>query len=175
MSLRKAVEIVVGYDAKEGKDIIYDEPGKVKAFALVKSVIERIPSIPSTASEESYEVRKIEGLTPEELENEGLTDDEMEFLKGEVFVPEISNESSIKLLHAGEDQNIGIYIDNIDRRKVEKKYLGSKRFASLLSSVVKITVTGISPDYSNTKIVTDIDEALGNKTYQEEKPTSKKE
>jgi hypothetical protein len=175
MSLRKAVAIVIDHDAKEGKDIIYDESEKVKSFALAKRVIEKIPSIPSTASEESYEVREIEGLTPEELENEGLIDDEMEFLEGEIFVPEISNESSLKLLHTAEGQDVGIYIDKINRRKFEKKYLGSKKLASFADSVVKITITGISPDYSNSKIVTAIDEALGNKTYQEEKPASKKE
>jgi hypothetical protein len=164
MSLREAVTIVVDHDAEEGKDIIYDESGKVKALAIAKRVIEEIPSIPLTSPEDSYE-QKNEGLSPEELENEELRTDQIEFLRGEVFVPEITNQGSLKLDQVAEDQRIGIYIDRIKRTEFEKKYQNilTQKFASPLDYVVKVIVTGIFPDYSGLSVPEAIDEALGTK------------
>jgi hypothetical protein len=160
MSLNKAVTVVIDHDAEEGKDIIYDEFGKVKALAIAKRVIEEIPSIPLTSPDNNYE-QISEGLSPEELENEEQRTDQIEFLRGEVFVPEINSQGNLKLDHVAEDQRIGICIDRIKRTEFEKKYLGSEKFASLVDYVLKVSVRGISPDYSGISVPEAIDEALG--------------
>ncbi len=164
MSLEKAVRIILDHDAEEGKDTIYDENGKVKALAIAKRVIDELPSIPLTSSDESYERKsENEGLSKEELENEGLRDDKMEFIRGEVFVPEITSQGKQKLDEVSQGQSIGIYVDRVGRKKFEEKYLGSKKFAFPVNYVLKVTTTGIFPDYSGLNVPEVVDEALGTK------------
>lgn len=93
----------------------------------------------------------------------------LEFLKAEILIPHLSKEGRERLNDIIVEQGLTLEIDYIGCKEI-KDYI--KEDFSILSNgkVARLTIRGLSPEYSGINILSEVDNILGLPNYMSEKP-----